>query len=114
MFAQVITCDLTFFHRTSTGELVSRFTNDINKLNSAVTGTLTNIGKDSLMLLAFIMFMFYQDWFLASISFFVLPIAILPVVRIGKKMRKVSNEYPGTNSNVYISFNSGISGDPSR
>jgi len=90
MFAQVITCDLAFFHRTSTGELVSRFTNDINKLNSAVTGTLTNIGKDSLMLLAFIMFMFYQDWFLASISFFVLPIAILPVVRIGKRMRKVS------------------------
>lgn len=90
MFAHVITCDLAFFHQTSTGELVSRFTNDINKLNSAVTGTLINIGKDGFMLSAFVVFMFYQDWFLASISFFVLPVAILPVVRIGKRMRKVS------------------------
>ena len=34
--------------------------------------------------------MFYQDWILASIALVILPIAILPVVRIGKKMRKVS------------------------
>ncbi|MDC0349383.1 ABC transporter ATP-binding protein/permease, partial [Alphaproteobacteria bacterium] len=33
---------------------------------------------------------FYQDPFLASISFFVFPVAILPIVRIGKRMRKVS------------------------
>jgi subfamily B ATP-binding cassette protein MsbA len=90
MFAHVIECDLTFFHHTSTGELVSRFTNDINKLTTAVTGTLTNIGKDGLMLCAFIIFMFYQDWLLASISLFILPFAILPVMRIGKRMRKVS------------------------
>ncbi len=92
MFAKVITCDLTFFHQTATGELVSRFTNDIHKLNNAVTSTLTNIGKDGFMLIAFITFLFYQDWFLASISVFVLPVAILPVVRIGKKTRKVSTQ----------------------
>ncbi|MGI4852120.1 MAG: ABC transporter ATP-binding protein [Janthinobacterium lividum] len=92
MFARIIVCDLAFFHHTSTGELVSRFTNDIHKLNTAVTNTLTNIGKDSFMLIAFVIFLFYQNWFLASISFFVLPIAILPVVRIGKRTRKVSTQ----------------------
>lgn len=92
MFARIIMCDLAFFHHTSTGELVSRFTNDIHKLNTAVTNTLTNIGKDSFMLIAFIVFLFYQNWFLASVSFFILPLAILPVARIGKRTRKVSTQ----------------------
>lgn len=91
LFNHLIEGDLTFYHSISSGEIVSRFMNDVTKLHSAVTGTLTNIGKDSLMLMGFIGFMFYQDWFMASISFFVVPVAILPVVRIGKKMRKASS-----------------------
>src|SRR5690606_10744456 len=34
--------------------------------------------------------MFYQDWLLALLSFFVFPTAVLPIVRIGRRMRKVS------------------------
>lgn len=90
LFTRLVRADLSFYHKTPSGELVSRFTNDIGKLNTAVTGTLTNIGKDFLMLVFFIGFMFYQDWFLASIAFFVLPVAIFPVVKIGKRMRKAS------------------------
>ncbi|OJX10533.1 MAG: ABC transporter permease [Caedibacter sp. 37-49] len=91
LFNHLIEADLSFYHATSSGEIVSRFINDVTKLHTAVTGTLTNIGKDSLMLIGFTAFMFYQDWFMASISFFVVPIAILPVVKIGKKMRKASS-----------------------
>lgn len=91
LFNHLIEGDLAFYHATPSGEIVSRFMNDVTKLHSAVTGTLTNIGKDSLMLMGFIGFMFYQDWFMASISFFVVPVAILPVVKIGKKMRKASS-----------------------
>ncbi|MBN9343001.1 MAG: ABC transporter permease [Caedibacter sp. 38-128] len=90
LFNHLVEGDLAFYHATPSGEIVSRFMNDVTKLHSAVTGTLTNIGKDSLMLIGFIGFMFYQDWFMASISFFVVPVAILPVVKIGKKMRKAS------------------------
>jgi subfamily B ATP-binding cassette protein MsbA len=91
LFNHLIEGDLAFYHATPSGEIVSRFMNDVTKLHSAVTGTLTNIGKDSLMLIGFIGFMFYQDWFMASISFFIVPVAILPVVKIGKKMRKASS-----------------------
>ncbi|MBN9412529.1 MAG: ABC transporter ATP-binding protein [Candidatus Paracaedimonas acanthamoebae] len=90
LFNHLLEGDLAFYHATPSGEIVSRFMNDVTKLHTAVTGTLTNIGKDGLMLIGFIGFMFYQDWFMASISFFVVPVAILPVVKIGKKMRKAS------------------------
>jgi subfamily B ATP-binding cassette protein MsbA len=90
LFRHLIHCDLEFFHNNPSGGLVSHFTNDVNKLNSAITGSLTSMGKDGLTLVFFIILMFYQDWVLASISLFVLPIAIFPVVRIGKRLRKVS------------------------
>lgn len=90
LFARLVTADLAFFHAVPSGDLVSRFTNDVTKLHSAVTGTLTNIGKDGLLFVAFVIFMFYQDALLASIAFFVLPVAIFPLVRMGRRLRKVS------------------------
>tara|TARA_A100000171_G_C2132597_1_gene147744 strand:+ start:718 stop:2607 length:1890 start_codon:yes stop_codon:yes gene_type:complete len=98
----LLKADLAFFHETPTGELVSRFTNDVDKLRNAVTGTLTSLGKDTLTFLFFLALMFYQDWFLASISFFVLPVAILPVARIGKRIRKASTNIQEETASLVI------------
>lgn len=90
LFDHFITADLAYFHARSSGELVSRFTNDVTLMRNAVTTALTGIGKDILSVLFLIGLMFYQDWLLASLAFFVFPLAILPIVKIGQKMRKVS------------------------
>jgi len=34
--------------------------------------------------------MFYQDWLLALVSFFVFPLAIRPIVAIGRRIRRVT------------------------
>ncbi len=90
MFDHVIGADLAFFQANSTGTLVSRFTNDANMLRSAVSNALTGIGKDTLTLVSLVGVMFYQDWLLALISFFAFPTAILPIVKLGRRMRRVS------------------------
>jgi len=90
LFDHFIEADLAYFHARSSGELVSRFTNDVNLMRGAVTTALTGMGKDTLSLIFLIGLMFYQDWFLATLAFFVFPVAILPIVKIGRKMRKVS------------------------
>lgn len=92
LYARLIGADLAFFNRTSPGELVARFINDINLLRSAVANTLIGFGKDSLTALALIGVMFYEDWLLALIAFFAFPLAILPIVRIGRRMRRVSGQ----------------------
>jgi subfamily B ATP-binding cassette protein MsbA len=91
MFAHLMKADLALFHDTSTGRLVSRFTNDVNLLRYALTNALTGIGKDTLTVIALVAVMFYQDWLLALVSSVVFPVAVLPIVRIGRRMRKVSN-----------------------
>lgn len=90
LFDHFVSADLAYFHARSSGELVSQFTNDVNLLRGAVTTTLTGMGKDILSLIFLIGLMFYQDWLLSSLAFFVFPVAIFPIVKIGQKIRKVS------------------------
>src|SRR5205807_9878748 len=48
------------------------------------------IGKDALTVVFLIGVMFYQDWALALIAFVAFPLAIRPIVGIGRRMRRVS------------------------
>ena len=90
LFSHVIRFDLAFFHDTATGKLVSRMTNDINLMRNAVANTLTGLIKDSLSLVFLVGVMFWMDWKLALLAFVVFPIAVFPIVRIGRRMRKLS------------------------
>src|SRR3546814_4886658 len=56
------------------------------------SNTLTASGKDSLTAIFLIGVMFAEDWLLALITTVILPLAILPSVRIGRSMRKVSGK----------------------
>jgi len=90
MFAHLMRADLAFFQANATGKLISRFNNDANMLRTAVSTALTGMAKDALTLVFLVALMFWQDWRLAMVSFFVFPIAVLPILRIGRRMRKVS------------------------
>ncbi len=91
LYERVIGADLAFFNRTSPGELIARFINDINLLRNSIANTLVGLGKDSLTTLALVGVIFYEDWRLALIAVVVFPTAVLPIVRIGRRMRKVSD-----------------------
>ncbi|MHA1112921.1 MAG: lipid A export permease/ATP-binding protein MsbA [Alphaproteobacteria bacterium] len=90
MFGHLMRADLAFFHNTSTGRLISRFTNDVNMLRAAVSTALTGIAKDALTLVFLVALMFYQQWDLALIAFVAFPVAVIPIARIGQRIRGVS------------------------
>jgi ATP-binding cassette, subfamily B, bacterial MsbA len=82
--------DLAYFHDTPTGTLVSRVLYDTAMLRGIVANVLTGLGKDLLTLAFLVALMFWQDWKLAVIAFFAFPTAIWPILRIGRRTRKVS------------------------
>jgi subfamily B ATP-binding cassette protein MsbA len=90
LYAHITNMELGFFNNTPTGNLISRFTIDINMMRVAVSNALTGFGKDLLSLLGLIGVMFWQDWKLAFLAFIVFPIAVVPIVNLGKRMRKVT------------------------
>ncbi len=90
LFERLIEAPLAFFHSTAPGVLIARFINDANLLRSAVSTSLTSIGKDSLTLIGLVSVMFYEDWQLSALALIAFPTAILPIVRVGRRMRKVA------------------------
>ena len=92
MFRSIMKCDLSFFNETNSGTLVSRFIADVGSLTRGVHNVLTNIIKDLLTIIFLVVVMFYHDWKLALMAFIVFPISIFPIVRIGKRIRKISTQ----------------------
>jgi ATP-binding cassette, subfamily B, bacterial MsbA len=90
LFGRLMRADLAYFHAHPSGTLISRFTSDAVLLRSAAANVLGGIGKDALTVVFLVGVMFYQDWLLALVSFFVFPLAIRPIIGIGRRMRRVS------------------------
>ena len=90
LFARLMRADLAYFHAHPTGTLISRFTSDAALLRGAAANVLGGIGKDAVTVIFLVAVMFYQDWLLALVSFFVFPLAIRPIVGIGRRIRRVA------------------------
>ena len=90
LFARLMRADLAYFNGHPSGTLISRFTGDASLLRNAAANVLAAIGKDALTVIFLVGVMFYQDWLLALASFFAFPVAIRPIVGIGRRMRRVS------------------------
>ncbi|MFZ2005745.1 MAG: ABC transporter transmembrane domain-containing protein [Stellaceae bacterium] len=90
LYARLIRADLAYFNANPSGTLISRFTNDVGLLRNAAASVLAAIGKDAVTVVFLMALMFYQDWLLALISCFAFPLAIRPLVGIGRRMRRVS------------------------
>ncbi|MFO0989789.1 MAG: ABC transporter transmembrane domain-containing protein [Alphaproteobacteria bacterium] len=90
MYARLMRADLDHFHNTAAGQLISNFLSDAAKLRTVFSDTFTGIGRDSLAVIGLVGYMFYTDWVLACVGFFIFPLAVWPVAKLGRKMRKVS------------------------
>jgi subfamily B ATP-binding cassette protein MsbA len=90
MFSHFMTLDLAFFQENTSGQLVARLISDVNVVRSAVTDSVTGIGRNLLTVIMLVGLMFYQDWPLALIAFAVFPPAGWYVGHLGKRLRRIS------------------------
>lgn len=90
MYAHLVSDDLARFARETPGALISRFTNDMNFIRDAMAKVLAGFIQHPLTVVANLAVMLYLDWVLAAVVLGVYPIAAIPIVRIGKKLRRHS------------------------
>jgi len=103
---------LRFFTHTKSGEIVSRFNNDVVGAQSAVTGTLPDIVTNGITLISTLAVMISIEWRLALLSVVVLPLFLLPSRRVGtilRRIRRQAMEYNAAMSNI-ITETLGING----
>jgi subfamily B ATP-binding cassette protein MsbA len=90
LFSHLLCADLQFFTAHHSGEILSRFTNDINMMRNAVSTTIVGLGKDFLTFVCLAGVMFCRDWRLSFLAFVVFPSAIIPIFLLGRRMKKTA------------------------
>jgi subfamily B ATP-binding cassette protein MsbA len=92
--------DLVFFNAKHGGELISRITNDINRIQAAVSNQVARIIQEALTILALVGVIIYQSAELAFYSLVVLPLIFYPLSRLAKRMKKLSFRSQEKNSDI--------------
>ena len=83
---------MAFFHQERTGGLMSRITYDVSVVKTMVSKAVTAGLGDILTMIGLTGVVFYRDWKLALIAFFVFPFAFFPVVEFGRRVRRFSQK----------------------
>lgn len=90
LYGKVQTLPMSFFDREKTGNLISRITNDVTMLRGAVVGGLASIVRNSLMTLIAVGIIFYTSWKLALLTVIIVPVNVMLIAVISRKLRKGS------------------------
>ena len=88
LFRHILNQSAAFFSRRSTGQLMSRITNDVNQVQQAVSETIGDLLRESLSVLGYAVMMFYFDWRLALVCVTSAPLVVYPLVRLGQRVRR--------------------------
>ncbi|BAK70546.1 ABC transporter ATP-binding protein [Aliarcobacter butzleri] len=105
LFSHILTLDMDFFQKIHGGELVSRITNDINRIQRAISNNLAEILRESLTIVGLIGLVIYHSPELAFYGLIVLPLAVYPLSLLAKKMKKLSFKSQESNSDITSSLN---------
>jgi len=100
LLSKIINLDMTFLYLNRSGELISRVTNDITRIQYFVSNMLPELFRESLTVVALIGYIIYLNPTLAFYALVVLPVVIYPLIWIAKKLKKYSHRSQAKNADV--------------
>ena len=88
--AHLLKADYARLTREAPGDLISRLTNDIAQIQVALQSALTTAVRDAMTIMALVGYMLWSDPVLSLIVLGVYPIAIMPIMAIGRRLKQVA------------------------
>ncbi len=90
LFRHILAQSASFFSQRTSGQLMSRLTNDVNQVQQAVSETLGDLLREGLTLVGLAVVVFYIDFKLALVVVTGAPVVIYPLVRLGQRVRRTT------------------------
>lgn len=90
LFSKLVRLPVHYHDSNTSGRLVSRVINDVNQMANAVTGVLKDLFQQGLTFLAMIGVIIYQNWKLAAVSMIVVPLSVVTMARMGRRLRNLA------------------------
>ncbi|WVH09057.1 MAG: Lipid A export permease/ATP-binding protein MsbA [Fluviibacter phosphoraccumulans EoVTN8] len=89
MFARLVQLPSSFFQREPSAKTINRITNDVNGVTSAATTVLTTLIKDGVTVIGLLVWLLYLNWQLMLISVSVVPVLLVSVRKLSKRLRRL-------------------------
>jgi subfamily B ATP-binding cassette protein MsbA len=90
LFDHILGQSAAFFSARTSGQLVSRITNDVSQVQTVVSETVADLTRESLAVLAYATLLFYLDWRLAIVVVTAAPLVVYPLTRLGQRVRRTT------------------------
>jgi subfamily B ATP-binding cassette protein MsbA len=90
LYSKMLWLSLDFYGKKRTGELISRVTHDVQVIENAVSYSVTDLFRQSFLIIICVGVAFSIHMKAAFIIFCVFPLLIWPISHIGKKLRKLA------------------------
>ncbi|HTQ97316.1 MAG TPA: ABC transporter ATP-binding protein [Candidatus Acidoferrum sp.] len=110
-YEKVIRQPMGFFLHNPTGRIISVAMNDIERVRFALSDYLTDLFVKSFTFIAFVIAMLILDWKLALATTVLLPVVVLPVNKLGKKIRLAAEKSQTQMSNLSQIVEETVSGN---
>jgi len=110
LFEQILYQSSSYFDRISTGELLSRVTNDVDRIREAVAGNMGDFLRELFILIALLAYVFVRDWQMALTAFIVAPLAIIPLSVFSKYLRKKGRQNQERVARIFRLLHEAITG----
>lgn len=90
VLANLLLLDMDFFHKYRSGELISRIINDIERIRQVVSSMIPEFFMQIITILGLLAVVMYQSLYLSVFALVIMPLAIYPLSKLAKKMKKIS------------------------
>ncbi len=100
LLEKMINLDMGFLYQNRSGELISRVTNDIGRIQYFVSNMLPDMFRDLLTVIALVGYIIYLNPLLSFYTLVVVPLIIYPLMRIAKKLKKYSHRSQSKNADL--------------
>jgi len=109
MYDHLQNMSLRFFTHTRSGEIISRFNNDVVGAQNAITGTIPNIVTNLVTLISTLIVMITIDARLTLLSIAVLPLFLIPTRRVARILRDIRRQAMNFNADMSTLINETLS-----
>ena len=97
---KMVHMDMQFLYTNRSGELISRITNDIARVQYFVSRMLPELIQESFTVIALIGYVIYLNATLAFWALFVMPVVVLPLIKITRRLKRLSHRSQEKNADL--------------
>lgn len=100
LLSHMLAQDMAYLYQNRSGELISRITNDIGRIQNFVATILPDLFRDILAVIALVGYIIYLNPLLAFYTLIVVPLAIVPLMQIARRLKKYSHRSQEKNADI--------------